>query len=642
MACMHAYGFKKVLSNELMDLSDKISQSEKFDSWFNKCIDLLSKIIDLKHNKKVFSESFTQCIESFYKLLASEKFPKTLCHANFGRDHLMFQYDNDHNPIRCCLLNFQTVSFLSPVFDLFIFLYGNTTSQFRENHLLELTRYYYNELSTKLEKHQLKANDILTKIDFETICVDMVIIGRVISWIRKILETMNENEKFSASQNIFDFINSNSNEKVLQEIKHSEYEPVLIQILKEVEELLEYRNIGKEVCFNVAKQKLKSEISVKKISVDLPSSRTGYMGAHKFLNIHVQCDSKPINLKYFLKFVPEEQGQLNFLEFASGFKREVLIYKEIFETMKKLGVGIYSIVPVCHVVSHNFLLLDFLDEYRNRSKYEMFDFQHLNVMLRSLAKLHASSVIWEEKLSKQEGKPFLLGEKYNEILREVVYSNRAITDGMVDSILIVNDHLLKMIDSNVLKEKLMKIFDKVLDYLTASSKYRNVLNHSDLWSSNMMFKYNTNNEPIHCKLIDYQFCRYLPQSHDVLMSLYLTTSTETCEKYKLELLRNYHSYFKEELEEHDIDCDNIITFEEFLDSCEEMKPFSMIQKATFYHFIMQMPEYEKEFLASVELQDMFFKRGDRYDIITRNCEYEQYRELMRDSHVPLIEYLKTL
>ncbi|XP_044743335.1 uncharacterized protein LOC123305628 [Chrysoperla carnea] len=643
IARLHAYGFKKLHNNQYSGLSEKSFGNGTFNNWFNRSVDLLSKILDLTQNDNELKKNFRSTCKSLYDILTNEKYPKSLCHTKLLRKNIMFKYDNEKKPICSCLINFQSISALLPTVDVFMFLYANTSSKFRECHLFELTEYYYKELSEQLEKYQLKAYHIFNKIDFESTCIDMVNFGRIICLIKTIFQETKMNDKLSHSENPFDYILHNQIDDILHELvlKHNKKMPS--KMLEEIQEISTTGNITKELCFKLIKEKFKSDVVLEKFSCYFPNTRSGYLGSHKTLSIDIiNSDLQPVNVKYFVKFLPEEPGQLELLELFNGFKREIITYKEIFETLKKLGVQIDTISPSCHVVGHNFILVDLLVDYKTVHKYKMFDYKHLNTMYKSLARLHAGSIIWEEKLTEQEGKRMLISEKYSGLFVECMYNNPSILKGVRNGISVVNNHLLKMIDPFSLEQKLQKLCEKIPHFTTASSNYRNVLNHGDLWSSNIMFEYSEDNEPIHCRFVDFQMGRYLPQSHDVMCSLYLTTSSEVREKHKLKLLTNYYSYFKAELQEHDIDCDSIITFEEFLQSCEEMEPFAMQQKAGYYHFIMQTAEYEKEYLASPELQNRYFIQSDRSDMIIRNCVNDIYRELILDSHIPLLNYLKTL
>lgn len=59
------------------------------------------------------------------------------------------------------------------------------------------------------------------------------------------------------------------------------------------------------------------------------------------------------------------------------------------------------------------------------------------------------------------------------------------------------------------KEKITNLSTDHPKDLLPSKKHRNVLCHGDLWSHNLLFKYDANRNPVDCCLIDFQLARYL-------------------------------------------------------------------------------------------------------------------------------------
>ena len=73
----------------------------------------------------------------------------------------MFHYSNDHDesnsktesepenctPTDLILIDFQLINYSNPCYDLVYFLYINTDLKFRDNHLNDILKLYYNEFS---------------------------------------------------------------------------------------------------------------------------------------------------------------------------------------------------------------------------------------------------------------------------------------------------------------------------------------------------------------------------------------------------------------------------------------------------------------------------------------------------------------
>ena len=86
----------------------------------------------------------------------------TLCHGDFWSNNIMFYYSNEKDevnsskdtfdPEQCTptdliLIDFQLINYANPCYDLVYFLYLNTDLTFRDNHLEDILKLYYNEFS---------------------------------------------------------------------------------------------------------------------------------------------------------------------------------------------------------------------------------------------------------------------------------------------------------------------------------------------------------------------------------------------------------------------------------------------------------------------------------------------------------------
>ena len=90
----------------------------------------------------------------------------TLCHGDFWSNNIMFHYDEEEDesssksdfvPEKCTptdliLIDFQLINYSNPCYDLVYFLYINTDLTFRDNHLKDVLKLYYNEFSDYFPK----------------------------------------------------------------------------------------------------------------------------------------------------------------------------------------------------------------------------------------------------------------------------------------------------------------------------------------------------------------------------------------------------------------------------------------------------------------------------------------------------------
>lgn len=65
-----------------------------------------------------------------------------ICHGNWNRDTLLFQYDEHRRPFDATAIDYSTLHYGSPALDLSSFLYMSTTQQVREAHWDDLLDTY--------------------------------------------------------------------------------------------------------------------------------------------------------------------------------------------------------------------------------------------------------------------------------------------------------------------------------------------------------------------------------------------------------------------------------------------------------------------------------------------------------------------
>ena len=125
----------------------------------------------LKKQGQEESENIQKC-RTFFDRTANDALDKmfeqspspeihTLCHGDFWSNNIMFHYANEKDefnskvqsePEKCTptdliLIDFQLINYSNPCYDLVYFLYINTDLQFRDNHLNDILKMYYNEFS---------------------------------------------------------------------------------------------------------------------------------------------------------------------------------------------------------------------------------------------------------------------------------------------------------------------------------------------------------------------------------------------------------------------------------------------------------------------------------------------------------------
>lgn len=143
--------------------------------------------------------------------------------------------------------------------------------------------------------------------------------------------------------------------------------------------------------------------------------------------------------------------------------------------------------------------------FNMKNKHVPFDFDHCRIVMTTLAKFHARSIIFEEVHKKN------IFEEFHHCMHEALWSRkgrgkrsfRAAVNGIIAMI-----DLLEIDEGERRKFKkgVMELAKDHLERLEASKEFRNTICQGDLWANNLLFKYGDGG-PEACCLIDFQLAR---------------------------------------------------------------------------------------------------------------------------------------
>lgn len=395
----------------------------------------------------------------------------------------------------------------------------------------------------------------------------------------------------------------------------------------------------------IAKKYPDTQVTIVDYSLTSMDENCGFLGEHCRLKITINTDGNSENalVKCFAKFMPNTATQYDFVEGSGAFKKEAFIYEVLFPKIRQYGIDyLESCVPECYYVKPMYVLV--FDDvsthgFKPLSKYERLDYDHVMVTLKSMAKLHASSLILEEKLSKELGKPYRLLDQYVDYFYETFFLNKpkhkggegvfAAMKGLqteVDLFYVENSTISNQDFKNWIEQVCMDKFELV----KPSTKFRNVLCHGDLWCTNFLMQYN-DGRPANCVFVDFQTVRYCPSSHDFMTFLYLTTTRAFRQQHLENLQRIYYSELQELLARHDLHLPALISYEEFRESCQEQRRFATVLTATY----AQLTQVKNEFIVNFVQDDVKWNEAlyvDRSIMIRENCKNDPaYRHVLQET-----------
>lgn len=404
------------------------------------------------------------------------------------------------------------------------------------------------------------------------------------------------NEKIVANENN-NCSNSNNTEK--DKIKNYHFLYKQQSIIEDIQETHVLRAIEKKLGTN--------HFCLLTYKLEPIIERIGLLGDYSFLNVaYLNAQGTKEHLTFFVKHFPKIEALAEFAQKIGAFKKEVFVYKLFKEFNKEEVSLINNVIPQCYATSYNeYLILDnlFNEGYKSSDKHTTLDYDTVLIVLQSIAQLHASSIIFENKANKK------LQDLYSNDLEESFFS-KANQQGVEASVKCIIDEIELFDQPKTLKsgrnfvDVAEEVCYKIYDLVKPSEKYKNVLSHGDIWATNILLKHDTKTKkPIACKLVDFQCGRYVPPAQDVLSFLYLTTSKEFRKKYMYEVLGMYYSYLEKNVKHFGFDINQILPFENFMQSCEELKVFAIVLAAIYFPLILINNNEIEEYFSNKELNE---------------------------------------
>lgn len=296
--------------------------------------------------------------------------------------------------------------------------------------------------------------------------------------------------------------------------------------------------------------------------------------------------------------------------------------------------------PTCFLVRDDLFIFEELRHmgYRHVPDRVEFDENHLNMALISLARMHSSC--WDYEINTLKGRSFL--EVHSDFNFETLLpTNTWLSAGFRATKAVALKHpKYGEKHKDLIEKELLNYQQQIFEFLKISTKYRNVFCHRDLWINNLMFKYRDSNltQPEHCVLLDFQNSFYSPPALDFMALLYFNTRRPSRDRLMQDLQNFYYNQMKSELSFYNIDIKDLLTHDQFLESCSVYKFIPLVLNA---HYI-QLTHLPYGFLNDLQKSDVdrynHICEIDRSDFVLENIEKDEfYREFMYEAVGELIE-----
>jgi thiamine kinase-like enzyme len=568
-------------------------------------------------------DDFSRTMKDLEERQHSSKFRRTLCHGRLTSKNIMFKCAKGV-PEECKLTNFRPNYYASPVCDVLQLIFFNTSEDLRRHHFESLLHHYHKCLKKELEKYRTDVDKILSINDLQ------VAVHHFLPLIK--LETV-----------------------LLMQEKRCQGK-LVAEAEQALKEVLTCSLLSREDCYVIVKNKMgTTSYELESFEVTTLRDVSGFLGEYHRLQIKVIHLSEEKTINCFVKCTPKGRTPQDIARDLDSFSREVFMYQILVPQMQKHGIDtINECIPACYFQRHDDCIV-FEDmsllNYRNLSALSPLDFSMLIMVTRKFAKFHASSLVLEEKMSKEGGKPYRLIDAYSDYFKETLFFEdtkhlgaRQIAAG-IKSIHDAID-LFPELQTKTNKDNFQKFWPtfKKLFYSVGktSDRYRNVLSHGDLWTSNLLVHFDETDKPDDCVLIDFQIVRYCPPGYDLLSILHLTTDRATRLKHETELLQIYYDELSRVLLLYGYRVDDIYPFEDFLGCVKYMKPLMVLHAAMECVLTMCTPEEINSFLTNDEVcRRVFFE--DRKEFMVAMCQKStRYKTRLRECILDVYDYCNSM
>lgn len=266
------------------------------------------------------------------------------------------------------------------------------------------------------------------------------------------------------------------------------------------------------------------------------------------------------------------------IEEGKFVEKEYQFYNEFVPKM-------YSIKENTDVIPKNYsspvpetIVLDDLKEagYVMCDRIKQLDFDHCRILLNTLATFHALSVA----VAKED--PHLVNIVGKEHIF-VVNTEHPEYDEKFKKCYFGFSNAIKNVKGfekfeYISEDKIDLVFNKYIEIFSPRKGF-NVLNHGDLWTNNILFKYNKDGNVIEAKLVDFQICKYASLGIDLNYFIWSSVQEDVRDNRIEELKGIYLNALNSNLEE--LGCEERLS-EEQLD--EELEFASFI--GFFVLFVM--------------------------------------------------------
>ncbi|XP_055839852.1 uncharacterized protein LOC129907564 [Episyrphus balteatus] len=251
---------------------------------------------------------------------------------------------------------------------------------------------------------------------------------------------------------------------------------------------------------------------------------------------------------------------------------------KVFDAFAKLYGCRISLDENAKVLDRNaVLVLENLQTsgYRPGKRQIMFDYKSIKFVLKHLAKYHALPIALRQKQPKKFQNDILPKFRRYDMNKEMSEEVASEFKGQV-----FEEVRLAIGNDGKVFDRYMELVTIYHDYMANTEECQDglftTIAHYDLWTNNIMIKYDESGAPEKIKIVDFQISQYESLMHDLMFLLLTSVDTSVVEEHFHDLLKYYYLEFIECLKKTQCRTDEY-SFNKFM---EEMHGIAPVQ---FHH-----------------------------------------------------------
>lgn len=270
----------------------------------------------------------------------------------------------------------------------------------------------------------------------------------------------------------------------------------------------------------------------------------------------------------------------------------------LFYKLKGIFAGTSKWRPKLHYIREDL----FVFEDVSRLGYKMPHFKEtmtidaLKATVKTLARFHAQSYIYEETRSKELGKPYRIWDEFSEYLQEPAFGKIWRDTGrnaVIEYLKQFSKHKARPDFIEKINEIMPMLYEKAIDLMKPSNKYRNAVVHRDLWSNNIFIKGDGTSE-LHALIVDFQTVIYTSPMLDLSSLIYFNTLKACRDSYGNKLIELYYNTLSDILEEANVNIETVLSKDDLMEAYNYSLLFGMTQASIIVPIISMSSKRKEE------------------------------------------------